>query len=262
MSLVEFERSADGVGTITLNDPDNLNAMGEDMAREFTALVERLRPDSSSLSCIILTGAGRAFSAGGDLEMLDRKRGLEGEKNRQLMLSFYGSFLGILKLNVPLIAAINGHAIGAGLCVASACDIRIAAEKAKLGFTFTRLGLHPGMGATYFLPRLLGVGTAMELLLTGRIVEAPEAARIGLISKVVSQESVIKEAQAIAAEIGECGPESVRQVLESVRAGAASLSHALEREALCQSINYKSAEFAEGVRAAIEKRKPQFPQSK
>lgn len=258
MALIKFDQVAPHVGKITLQDPDNLNAMGEAMAAEFSAIVENLRSEKQSLRAIILTGAGRAFSAGGNLEMLERKQALSGEENRTLMLKFYHSFLSILSLNIPLIAAINGHAIGAGLCVACACDIRLAGEQAKFGVTFTKLGLHPGMGGTYFLPRILGFSTAAELMLTGRVIDASEALRIRLVSKVVPNETLLDEAQKLATEIAGCGPDSVRQVLATLRSGSQSLSAALEHEALCQSINYRSAEFKEGVRAAIEKRKASF----
>lgn len=257
MALVLFEERSKGVGTITLNDPGNLNAMSEAMSHEFAALISTLsyRKD---LRVVILTGAGRAFSAGGDLQMLEQKTKKGGEENRQLMHQFYDSFLGIQSLGIPLIAAINGHAIGAGLCLASACDIRVAAEGAKLGMTFTRLGLHPGMGATYFLPRILGTAAASELLLTARVIETVEAQRIGLVSKVVPTSDLIACVDSIAAEILSCGPEAVRQLLASLRNQAARLDSALEREALCQSINYASSEFKEGVRATIEKRAARF----
>lgn len=257
MKLVQLENPSSSIALITFNDPKNLNAMSEEMAGEFSTLVGELSKNNG-LRAIVLTGAGRAFSAGGDLAMLERKTRLPGEENRRLMLNFYDSFLGILKLNIPLIAAINGAAVGAGLCVASACDIRISAKSVKLGFTFVKLGLHPGMGATYFLPRILGFSSAAELMLTGRMIEADEALRIGLVSKVVDDDKIRDEALAIAQEISQVGAEASRQLLESLRGGNTSLMQALEREALCQSINYASAEFKEGVSAVKEKRRPQF----
>ncbi|MFM1846670.1 MAG: hypothetical protein RL417_144 [Pseudomonadota bacterium] len=258
MARVLFDLLSRNIGKITLNDPDNLNAMGEEMAAEFRSMVTNLGSDARKLRAIVLTGAGRAFSAGGNLDMLERKSELTGEDNRLKMLDFYHSFLCLLDLKVPLIAAINGHAVGAGLCLASACDIRIASDKAKLGFTFTRLGLHPGMGATYFLPRVIGRAAATELLLTGRLIDAEKAWSLGLVSNVVAPEAILGEAERIAGEIADCGPEAARQVLETVRGGLAELEAHLEREALAQSINYASSEFKEGVRAAIEKRPARF----
>lgn len=258
MNLVTTQEIGNGVLLITLSDPDNLNAMSEKMAGEFKQVVQDLKTKENNLRAVILTGAGRAFSAGGDLEMLKNKSLLTGEENRNRMLSFYDSFLSIRKLKVPIIAAINGHAIGAGLCVATACDIRIAAEGAKLGFTFTRLALHPGMGATYFLPQVIGIAKATELLLTGRIVLADEALRLGLVSEVCESTAILDRAKGIANEIMQCGKEATRQLLESLRMPQASMQQALEREALCQSIDYASAEFKEGVQATIEKRQPKW----
>ncbi len=258
MALVLFEEQGSNVGVITLNDPDNLNAMGEDLAQEFSTLVAGLRAKSRQYAALILTGAGRAFSAGGNLQMLKDKTKLTPEENRQRMLAFYESFLCLRSLNVPLIAAINGHAVGAGLCLACACDIRLASEKARLGLTFTRLGLHPGMGATYFLPRIVGNAVATELLLTGKVISAAEGLSCGLVSRLSPEGEVLKNALQVAEEIKLCGPESIRQLLESLRGPDADLKKALEREASCQSSNYAGAEFLEGVQATIDKRPAQF----
>ncbi len=257
MPLVIFETIAPHIAKITLNDPEALNAMGPEMAAEFLALIKKLRTEALP-RVIILTGAGRAFSAGGDLDMLEAKQKIPQQENYDLMLKFYRSFLSLLDLDVPLIAAINGHAIGAGLCVASACDIRVAASGAKLGFTFAKLGLHPGMGATFFLPRALGYSNAAELLLTGRIIDAPQALRTGLVSHVVEPEKLLETALGIATEIADASPFAIRQLVASIRAPHTTLEAALEREARCQSLNYANKEFAEGVRATKEKRKPSF----
>lgn len=257
MALVVRDVS-DGICTLTLNDPDRLNAMGEEMAQEFAEVVRGLKNSDKTFRSIILTGAGRAFSAGGNLEMLKAKTMLSPEENRLRMLAFYNSFLSIRDLNVPLIAAINGHAIGAGLCVACACDIRVISRSAKLGFTFTKLGLHPGMGATWFLPNVIGPSRAIELMLTGRIVVGEEVESLGLAARVVEEAKVLETSRDIASQIKECGPEATRQLLETLRSGSASLEQSLGREATCQSLNYKSDEFLEGVQATIEKRKPLF----
>jgi len=258
MSLVKFDDAQKEIGVITLNDPDTLNAMSLKMAEEFSALVESLKAKSSKYRVLILTGAGRAFSAGGDLEMLLSKTKLSGEENRLRMLEFYNSFLCIRDLGIPLIAALNGHAIGAGLCLASGCDIRIGSDTAKLGFTFSRLGLHPGMGATWFVPQLIGQARASELLLTGRVIDAQEAFRIGIVSKLTPSDDVMPAALATAKEIGQCGPEATRQLLESLRTPQPSLNQTLQREALCQGINYASEEFLEGVQSVKEKRAAGF----
>ncbi len=257
MSLVSTTIDKNGVATLTLCDEANLNAMSETMAKDFKTAVQDLKAKKSA-RVVILAGAGKAFSAGGHLAMLDAKRSLGGEENRAQMLAFYESFLCILDLHVPLIAALHGAAVGAGLCLACACDVRIASNDAKLGFTFLKLGLHPGMGGTYFVPRIVGPGRATELLVTGRIIGADEALRIGLVSKVCEREKLLSEAHAVASEMLSCGPAATAQLLETMRGDSAHLEHALAREAVCQSVNYGSAEFAEGLAAVKEKRAPKF----
>lgn len=252
MALVEIRREQQVV-TLTLNDPDRLNAMGEDMALEFRGAVERLRQEPPRV--IILTGAGRAFSAGGDLDMLEAKSRLAFEENRRRMLEFYGSFLGVLELGVPVVAAINGHAVGAGFCLAAACDLRVADESAKFAAPFARLGLHPGMGATHFLPRLLGPGLASDLLLTGRRVDAAEALQIGLVSRLGP---ALERAQEAAAELLSGGPTAVAHLLGQLRGDPDALLRALENEAREQAHSYASKEFLEGLRAARERRSPDF----
>lgn len=260
MSLVNFELSEQRVGLLTLNNPDSLNAMDEAMAAAFRDSVASLKSKvrNKELLVLILTGAGRAFSAGGNLQMLKDKSKLSAAENKKRMLDFYDSFLCVRDLGIPVIAAINGAAVGAGLCLACACDIRIAAENSKMGFTFTKLGLHPGMGATYFLPRVIGRAMAMELLLTAKIIPAADALRIGLVSSVVATDQILSQARQIASEILSCGPDSVQQLLASLRAELPVLQDCLEREADLQSINYAGAEFMEGVTAAIEKRPAKF----
>jgi len=246
-----------GITTITLSDAANLNAMSEEMAAEFKATIIALKK-AASTHVIILTGAGKSFSAGGHLAMLDRKRALTPEENQRGMRAFYDSFLSILTLNAPIIAALQGAAVGAGLCLACAADIRIASDDAKLGFTFLKLGLHPGMGGTFLVPRVVGQTVATELLLTGRVISAQEALTIGLVSRLSSREKLLDDARSIAREILSCGPVARAQLLETMRRDLAGLPAALEREAQCQGVNYASAEFAEGLAAIREKRAPSF----
>ncbi len=260
MALVLRTIDSEGIATLTLNDEGNLNAMSDEMAQEFAATIQALQSEKA-LRAVVLTGAGKAFSAGGHLSMLEAKRSKSPEENRVGMLAFYNSFLCMRDLNVPLIGAMNGAAVGAGLCVACACDFRVASDTTKLGFTFLKLGLHPGMGATYFVPRIVGSGMATELLLTGRVINADEAHRIGIVSRVCPVADVLKEARAIATEILSCGPDATAQLLQTMRGDPALLTKALEREAACQSVNYASAEFAEGVAAVKEKRSARFAKS-
>jgi len=206
------------VAVLTFNDPDRLNAMTEPMGQRLNQHVERLK-DARGLRAVVLTGAGRAFSAGGDLAFLLARAADTPENNVPAMKAFYGLFLSLRTLPVPVLAAINGPAIGAGFCVAlGGCDIRYASPKAKMGLTFTKLGLHPGMGATHFLPALVGPSKAAELLLTGRVISAAEAAACGLVSEVVDDPTA--HALALARELAtSCAPGAVRHCLKTLRSG-------------------------------------------
>lgn len=255
MSLILLDLLQPGVARITLNDPASRNAMSEEMAGEFRETISKLRSDSA-LRAVVITGAPGAFSAGGDLEMLSAKRKLSGEENRRRMLDFYHSFLSIRSLSVPVVAAINGHAIGAGLCLATACDIRLAVKGAKFGYTFGRLGLFPGMGSTYSVPRLLGPAKAADLLLTGRIFQSEEALTLGLVSQVVDPESLMATTTRLLSEMLCVGPVVIRQMLPILRGHDGELSSFLEREAALQSLSYLGDEFAEGIESARAKRAP------
>lgn len=256
MPEVLFDQKPNGVGVLTLSEPDALNAMDESMAAAFQKTVKPL--SGLGLRALVITGAGRAFSAGGNLQMLEAKSKLSKAENKKKMLEFYESFLCMRDLGVPLIAAVNGHAIGAGLCLSLACDIRVVSKDAKLGMTFTKLGLHPGMGGTFFLPQVVGNAVALELLLTGRVIQGEDVRSCGIARSVVSTEEVLPKALQIADEIIACGPEATRQLLETLRPSPNELQSALDREAECQSENYGSPEFLEGVRAVQEKRSPNF----
>jgi enoyl-CoA hydratase/carnithine racemase len=246
------------IALVTLNQPASLNAMGEQMAVDFKQIIDQLNA-SQQARVVILTGAGKAFSAGGDLEMLLQKTKLTADENYRRMRSFYDSFLGFRALRVPVIAALNGAAVGAGLCVACAAHVRVAARSAKLGVTFTKLGLHPGMAATFSLPRIIGAAAAYELMLTGRIISADEALRIGLISQVTDDDAVVDAALAIAREMLQTGPAVTSQLLETLTLAEDDLfEKTLHREASCQAINYAGSEFLEGVQATKEKRKANF----
>lgn len=250
----------DGIATLLLNDPDSRNAMTPDMGREMVAAVDQLRADSR-VRVVLVTGAGRSFSAGGNLSMLAKDAGLsdEGPSMDGSPKDFYSRFLSIRRLEVPTIAVLNGHAIGAGLCFALGCDMRIAAREAKLGMTFTRLGIHPGMGATYSLPRLVGTAVACELLFTGRVFDASEAARLGIVNRVVQRDELGAAARELAGEIASAGPVAVKMAKRAIYQGLNhSLEDALELESLQQGITFGTEDAKEGIRAIMEKRDPVF----
>lgn len=259
-SLITLNREQNGhVAWLILNDPPTRNAMSDAMAEQFHRTVTELRSDPH-VRVLVVTGESGAFSAGGHLDMLFEKIKLNANDNRRSMLEFYARFLSFRELEVPVIAAINGHAIGAALGVALACDLRIAVENAKVGLNFVKLGLHPGMATTYFLERIVGPAVAAELMFTGRILTAPEAHALGLINRVVPEAQFADVVRAIANEIAEAGPETIKQLKLSMRMSERqTLSETLRREAECQALSYASREFAEGLAAAREKRKPNFP---
>ncbi|NQZ95445.1 MAG: enoyl-CoA hydratase/isomerase family protein [Myxococcales bacterium] len=263
-ALVLLERDGD-VATLTFNQPERLNAMTRAMGEAFAERVAGLRGDES-LRAVIVTGAGRAFSAGGDRAMLDSlaDRGAEGgdraiQPIRDTMRSFYGLFLAVRDLPCPTLAAINGHAIGAGLCVALACDMRFAAVSARMGANFGRLGIHPGMAASWTLPRIVGPAVAAELLYTSRIFDAEEAARIGLVNRAFPADDLLGAVNRIAAEIASCAPVAVRGTKRSLaRSLGASLTDQLDTEASEQGLCFTTADIREGLAALAEKRDPRF----
>ena len=258
--------SRDGsIATLCFNDPDRLNAMTRSMGEAFRQVVAELVRDDS-IRAVVVTGAGRAFSAGGDLEMLEQQAdrgaaapGLAWRGIRDDMSAFYRLFLSIREFACPTIAAINGHAIGAGFCVALACDFRYVANEAKLGLNFTKLGLHPGMGATWTLPRLVGPALASELLLTGRTIGGEEAARIGLANRAMPGDQVLPAAMETAAEIAANAPLATRATKRALRRSEnASLEDQLQFEASEQAKNFESSDAREGIAAVREKRSPEF----
>ncbi|MBW2230352.1 MAG: enoyl-CoA hydratase/isomerase family protein [Deltaproteobacteria bacterium] len=262
--IIVLERR-DDVVTLTFNDPDRRNAMTAAMGRAFAERISGLAGDGS-LRALILTGHGRAFSAGGDLGMIQERAdeaharpGLARRGVRDFMRAFYELFLSVRELPCPTLAAINGHAIGAGLCVALGCDIRYVAEDARLGLNFTKLGLHPGMGATWTLPRLVGPERAAELLYTSRLVHGAEAARMGLASRALRAADVLPAAVETAAEIAACAPIAVRGLKRALaRSEGASLEDQLSFEASEQSVCFESDDVQEGITAARERREPIF----
>ncbi len=262
--LILTERDGDVV-TLRFNAPEKLNAMDRAMGESFRDTVADLALDES-LRALVITGEGRAFSAGGDLDMLQDQADLGAAAPgrawrgiRDTMSSFYRLFLSIRDVPCPTIAALNGHAIGAGFCVALGCDFRYAAHEAKLGLNFTRLGVHPGMAATWNLPRLVGPALAAELLYTSRIIGGEEALRVGLANRAMPRGEVLTAAQATAAEIAANAPLAVRAVKQALRRSEdSSIEDQLQFEASEQARNFESQDAHEGIAAVREKRDPSF----
>lgn len=259
---VRTDRDDRGIVVLTLDDPDRRNAMTEAMGDDLATAVAALEHDPD-VRVVVLTGAPPAFSAGGDLAMLDRlarRARDEGFDATDTMRTFYDRFLAIRRLAVPTIAAINGHAVGAGLCVALACDLRLVADEARVGLNFARLGLHPGMGGSWLLPQALGAQRAAVWLYTGRLVDGPVAAADGLAIGSYPADEVLDRALALASDIADASPVTVRQLKATLTTDeTAGLMAALDREAACQADSYRSEDLQEGLAAARERRAPVFP---
>lgn len=258
LTQLRLEMPYDGVAVLTLDNPAQRNAMSEEMTSSWVRAVDALAADSS-VRVVVVTGAGSAFCAGGDTAWIASEPDAEVDRLRTRMIGFYRAWLRIRDLEVPTIAAVNGPAIGAGLCVALACDLRYAASSAGLAAPFVRLGMAPGMAATYLLPNVVGEAHARELLLTGRTVDAPEALALGLVSRVFEadgfDEAVLQAARSIAAT----APIPSRYTKLALRDGGhASFDAALQWEALAQPVTLATADLQEGIAAARAKREPVF----
>ncbi len=255
---LRVERRPSGVAVLTFALPERRNAMTGELTEAWTAAIADLRADPG-LRAVVVTGEGTAFCSGGDLSWIGESPDLTVAKIRDRMLPFYRAWLAIRDVEVPTIAAVNGHAIGAGLCVALACDLRYAARGAIMSAPFTALGMHAGMAATYLLPATVGIAAARELLFTGRRVDAEEALRIGLVNGVVDAEQVLERAIETAEQIAVNGPIAVRLTVAALRNGTPrSLDDALMYESLAQPITFASADLTEGLAAAKERRTPNF----
>lgn len=259
--MIEVERHDDGVTVVTLNDPDRRNAMTAEMGDALRDTFLGLGEDDG-LRCAVLTGAGSAFSAGGDLGMLEdhaRRAREDGFDASMDMRAFYDRFLSVRDLPVPVVAGVNGHAIGAGACVALACDLLVVAEDARFGLNFSRIGIHPGMGGSWLLPRLAGRQRAAELLYTGRLATGAEVATYGVALEAHRAASVLPRARELAGEIATSAPQVVRQLKRSlVATWDRDLREQLDAEAAYQAENYRTADVVEGLAAVRERRGPDF----
>eukprot|EP00557_Chaetoceros_sp_GSL56_P012201 CAMPEP_0176485314 /NCGR_PEP_ID=MMETSP0200_2-20121128/4974_1 /TAXON_ID=947934 /ORGANISM="Chaetoceros sp., Strain GSL56" /LENGTH=379 /DNA_ID=CAMNT_0017881951 /DNA_START=206 /DNA_END=1345 /DNA_ORIENTATION=+ len=281
------------IGIMTLHSPTTThNPLTMEMGIEFRKTVQDINTlllnNELNMNTIILHGANSTFSAGGDIHWLLDLGKNSVHSNSDLMYDFYQSFLCVRKLQVPVICAIDGYAIGAGACLAIATDIRVMSKKAKIGFNFVKLGIHSGMGGSHFLPIAVGEAKAMEILLMGKVLTGEEAERMGLIQVLVDEGEgegqgqgqgeadgegvgvgvgegksvVLEEAKRVAARIGRMNPLAVRSMVQTMRSREDSmgmgLDHALRREAHAQAICYARNDWGEGLTAVMEKRQPSF----
>jgi 2-(1,2-epoxy-1,2-dihydrophenyl)acetyl-CoA isomerase len=248
-----YER-AEAVATITLNRPQQLNAVNRQLADEWAmALAEAARDER--VRAVVITGAGRGFCAGQDLATM--KEGLSGGEILRLM--YNPIVLGLRRLPKPVIAAVNGVAVGAGMNLALACDVRFAAESASFGQVFARIGAIPDSGAFFFLPRMIGIARATELMFNAEIIDARYAEALGLVSRVYPPDELVPKAHEYAERLAQ-GP---TQVYARIKAGVNAalgmdLEAALEWEAEGQEAAAQSQDFQEGVAAFLENRAARF----
>ncbi|MSP78913.1 MAG: enoyl-CoA hydratase/isomerase family protein [Dehalococcoidia bacterium] len=255
---------SDAIATITLNDPKRLNPLGQALRRGFDAAIQSVKIDPS-VRVIIITGAGRGFSSGGDTSSLRRSAeegrqepagGEAADSSRWLDNSYPALFRSIPK---PVIGAINGVAVGAGFGLALACDLRIAAEDARMGTRWPRLGLAAEHGSSLLLTRMIGLPRAMDLMLTGRFVTGREAYEMGMVNQAVPKEKVLAAAREMANELVKSAPLAVAALKQQVYAGLEStLEQQILREHDAMRELMRSQDHREGMRAAFEERPPRF----
>lgn len=246
---------ADRIATITVNRPDKLNALNDATIAELGRAIDEANA-RDDVAAVLLTGAGRSFIAGADISELESQSPLEAQRRARAGQAIFRRFETSPK---PTVAAINGFALGGGCELAMACHVRIASEKAKLGQPEVKLGIVPGYGGTQRLPRLVGRGAALRLLLTGDMIDAAEALRLGLVDQVVAPEALIDTARAMLTAMTSNAPLALAGCIEAVNRG---LDVPLEEGCTIESDFFgllsATADMKEGMRAFLEKRAPTF----
>jgi len=246
----------ENIGLLTINRPEKMNAISQELTAELSLLLDEIENDAE-LRVIVITGAGdKAFVAGADInELVDR----DARLGRRVSRERQEIFSRIENLHVPVIAAVNGYALGAGLELALACSIRICSEKAQFGAPEVKLGIIPGDGGTQRLPRLVGQGRAMEMIITGDFIDAQEAYRTGLVNKVFPPEKLKEEAMELAKKIASRPPLAVRYAKEAVnRSQEGDSASGFALESYLHALSCTTEDKKEGVSAFLEKRKGKF----
>lgn len=248
---------ADGVATVSLNRPEVLNALNDQLYKELSGLI-RAVADDPAVRCVVLTGAGRGFCSGGDVRGMDPNRPVLAKRKRHRWI-LSDVLRPLVRLEKPVIAAVNGVAAGAGMNLALAADILIASEEATFSQVFARVGLVPDLGGLYLLTRVVGLNRAKELCFTARKVGAAEALSLGIVNEVVPAERLTERAAALAREIA-AGPPLALSMTKTLlnMSSTSTLEEMLEYEGYAQTLAYASGENAEGALAFKEKRAPRF----
>lgn len=250
---------ADAIGTLTLNRPDKLNAFAGTMRQEIADAVRSLAADDA-VRVIVITGAGRAFCAGADIGYMKQLTASGDVAAFRGLVEAGREVVTVIRATLkPVIASVNGPAAGGGANMALACDLRIASDKAAIGQTFGRIGLHPDWGGTYFLPRLVGAAKALELIFGAEMVGADEALRLGLFSRVVPHEQLASVTREVALSLAQKPPRALALVKTAVYASDRhTLDDQLDMELAHQLACFQSEDAKEGLDAFLEKRAPEF----
>jgi enoyl-CoA hydratase len=246
----------EGIGYITINRPDKLNALNRDTIDELSRCLDEATADNE-VKVLILTGSGeKAFVAGADISEFAH---FDGENGKKLSAEGHKKlFDKVEQMPKPVIAAVNGFALGGGLELAMSCHIRIASENAKLGLPEVSLGVIPGYGGTQRLPQLVGKGRAMEMIFSAQMITAAEAAQYGLVNRTVAQPQLMEECKALAGKIMKNSPRAISHAIASVNAGYTDGVNGFETEIAEFGKCFTSEDFKEGTTAFLEKRKPVF----
>jgi 2-(1,2-epoxy-1,2-dihydrophenyl)acetyl-CoA isomerase len=247
------------IGWIRINRPERLNAFAGTMREDIGSALGTLEADAD-VACVIITGVGRAFSTGGDVRVMNELIAADDIARFEALVRAGAEVVQRIEtMATPVIAAINGPAAGAGACLALACDMRVASETASIGFTFTRVGLHPDWGGSYFLPRMVGLGLATELIYTGGMLGAERAERLGVFNRVVPHGELDNVAKSLAGQIAAAPKAVVEDVKRTLRRSmTSSLSDVVNLEIEAQLRAFRSDDFREGITAFLEKRSPRF----
>ena len=259
---VRYERRAD-IGLITLDRPDNRNSMTPELLDAFVT-ASRAAAADTAVRCVVVTGTGTSFCAGADFKSTLQRDGdlsspLAVRAPNEKSYAMYEPFLSLLDIAVPVIGALNGHAVGGGFGLALVCDLRIGAKDARYGANFVKLGLAPGMAISYLLPRLIGLARANELLLTGRLVDGTSAEQLGILNRALAADEVLDEALAMARVIADNAPLAVRATKRAIRRGLElDVREAAHAEAYAQAETVVTDDAREGIAALLAKRPPKF----
>lgn len=265
MDFLTYEQDGPIV-TLTMNQPEKRNPLsGNSSMADFVEAIERIH-DDNSVRCVILTGAGSAFSSGGDIGVLRGQASpdvTEMNIRQQYRRGIQRVAVALTNLEVPVIAAINGPAVGAGLGLACMCDIRIASDRAKVAAGFIKMGIIPGDGGSWMLPRIVGMSRAAELYLTGDMIDAQKALEWNLVSQVVPHDELMTTARDLAGRIAQNPSHCVRLTKRLMREAMRSpFETLLELSAVYQAVSHKTADHTEAVDAFLEKRPPKFAENR